>query len=158
MPATKARRLEGNGRTVARRSLITAELAWAASLIAATYAAAHAPSGTFAHGAAAFEYAAASLLCHQRPERSFFLWGVQLPVCARCAGIYAGAACAAVAGAGRRLARPAAVLAAAAAPGALSLVYEWTTGIMPSNAIRAITGAIAGYAVMAVLAGELRGE
>lgn len=33
-------------------------------------------------------YAFGSLICHQRPERSF-VWGVhQLPVCARCTGIY----------------------------------------------------------------------
>src|SRR3954470_13491308 len=34
-------------------------------------------------------------MCHQRPERSFFLRGHQLPVCARCTGLYAGAALAA---------------------------------------------------------------
>ena len=27
-------------------------------------------------------------LCHQMPERSFFIRGVQLPVCARCTGVY----------------------------------------------------------------------
>src|SRR4051812_38932852 len=37
-------------------------------------------------------FSSAGLLCHQRPERSFSLWGTQFPVCARCAGIYAGAA------------------------------------------------------------------
>ena len=30
--------------------------------------------------------------CHQIPERSFYLWGFPLAVCARCAGLYAGAA------------------------------------------------------------------
>ena len=33
-------------------------------------------------------YQAGSLVCHQRPERSFHLAGVQLPVCARCFGLY----------------------------------------------------------------------
>lgn len=28
--------------------------------------------------------------CHQRPDRSFFIRGFQLPVCARCTGILAG--------------------------------------------------------------------
>jgi uncharacterized membrane protein len=41
---------------------------------------------------AAAMYAAGSVVCHQIPERSFHLAGFQLPVCARCIGIYAGAA------------------------------------------------------------------
>ena len=32
------------------------------------------------------------LVCHQRPERSFFLFGGSVAVCARCLGIYLGAA------------------------------------------------------------------
>ena len=36
--------------------------------------------------------AAGSLICHQRPERSFFLDGHQFPVCARCTGLYLSAA------------------------------------------------------------------
>jgi len=37
-------------------------------------------------------YATGGLICHQRPERSFFLDGHQLPVCARCTGVYLSAA------------------------------------------------------------------
>jgi uncharacterized membrane protein len=37
-----------------------------------------------------FLYACFSPLCHQRPERSFFLFGYPLAVCARCTGIYLG--------------------------------------------------------------------
>jgi hypothetical protein len=33
-------------------------------------------------------YSAAGLVCHQRPDRSFFTHGVQWPVCGRCAGLY----------------------------------------------------------------------
>ena len=33
-----------------------------------------------------------ALICHQRPERSFVVNGRQVPVCARCTGLYAGAA------------------------------------------------------------------
>jgi uncharacterized membrane protein len=40
----------------------------------------------------AFVYAAGSVICHQLPERSFFLDGRQLPVCARCTGLYLSAA------------------------------------------------------------------
>jgi len=39
----------------------------------------------------ALVYAAGSMVCHQRPERSFHRHGVQYPVCARCLGLYAGA-------------------------------------------------------------------
>lgn len=28
--------------------------------------------------------------CHQRPDRSFFINGYQLPVCARCSGVFLG--------------------------------------------------------------------
>ena len=33
-------------------------------------------------------FTAGGLICHQRPERSFFLDGHQFPVCARCTGLY----------------------------------------------------------------------
>jgi uncharacterized membrane protein len=33
-------------------------------------------------------FAVGSVICHQRPDRSFFLDGQQLPVCARCTGLY----------------------------------------------------------------------
>jgi uncharacterized membrane protein len=41
-------------------------------------------------GAAPFFYALFSPICHQIPERSFFLRGFPLAVCGRCLGIYAG--------------------------------------------------------------------
>jgi uncharacterized membrane protein len=37
-----------------------------------------------------FLYAAGSLICHQLPDRSFFIDGRQLPICARCTGLYLG--------------------------------------------------------------------
>jgi len=33
-----------------------------------------------------------ALVCHQRPERSFWMFGAPVAVCARCLGIYLGAA------------------------------------------------------------------
>jgi uncharacterized membrane protein len=36
----------------------------------------------------AFVFAVGSVICHQLPDRSFFLDGQQLPVCARCTGLY----------------------------------------------------------------------
>jgi uncharacterized membrane protein len=37
-------------------------------------------------------YAVGALICHQQPERSFHVGTSQLPVCARCLGLYGGAA------------------------------------------------------------------
>ena len=31
--------------------------------------------------------------CHQKPERSFFLYGYQFPLCARCTGVLIGYVC-----------------------------------------------------------------
>jgi uncharacterized membrane protein len=31
-----------------------------------------------------------SFICHQKAERSYFIWGYQMPVCVRCTGIYLG--------------------------------------------------------------------
>src|SRR5689334_6735509 len=43
------------------------------------------------HLIAAMIFSVGGLICHQRPERSFF-WGThQFPVCARCTGIYLSA-------------------------------------------------------------------
>ncbi len=33
-----------------------------------------------------------NLICHRKPERSFFIKGHQFPVCARCTGFYTGLA------------------------------------------------------------------
>ncbi|AAB99504.1 TPA: DUF2085 domain-containing protein [Methanocaldococcus jannaschii] len=35
-------------------------------------------------------YAVYSLICHQMPQRSFFIFGHKMAVCARCFGIYTG--------------------------------------------------------------------
>ena len=42
--------------------------------------------------AASAVYVAGAVVCHQKAERSFSLAGQPLPVCARCTGIYVGAA------------------------------------------------------------------
>jgi uncharacterized membrane protein len=44
-----------------------------------------APAATFPFG---------QFICHQKPERSFFINGLQMAVCARCTGLYIGAAAA----------------------------------------------------------------
>jgi hypothetical protein len=109
-------------------------------------------------------YAAGRIVCHQRLDRSFHLWSAQMPVCARCTGIYAGAAIAAATLLIRTRARagfmspilPDAdtvrrILAAAALPTLATLILEWTTWMMPSNTVRALAGIPLGAAVAWVI-------
>jgi uncharacterized membrane protein len=118
-------------------------------------------------------YQLGSLLCHQQPERSFSLSSVPLPVCARCTGIYTGAAAVAGiallsggVGSGRRTGSAAKgtgvgaadpvrtariALAAAVVPAGSTLLYEWFTGRVPSNEIRAASGLLIGAVVAWVL-------
>lgn len=122
---------------------------------------------------AALVYAFAAGVCHQRPERSFHLAGMPLPVCARCAGLYASGAAAAVgamltrlrraapaghaaravAGSETRTARVA--FAAAAAPTAITLAAEWLGLASPSNLVRAVAslplGGAAGWLFVRML-------
>jgi uncharacterized membrane protein len=102
-------------------------------------------------------YAVGGVICHQRPDRSFHFGATPLPVCARCAGIYAGAAVIALltlVGYRTRAWSPTKArlwLAAAAAPAVLSLLYEWGTAEIPSNNVRAATGLLIGFAVAAIV-------
>ena len=139
-----------------RRALAAADVLWTASLVVAAYAASHAGAGAAARLIATVDYAVGSIVCHQRPERSFHLWGAQLPVCARCTGIYAGAIAGALLPLRGRIGRAGWFLALAASPALASLAYEWIAGSTPSNMVRAATGVLLGAAVMIVLRGELR--
>jgi uncharacterized membrane protein len=112
-------------------------------------------------------YATGSLICHQLPDRSFHLHGVQLPVCARCVGVYGGAAVGSVAGAtaaGRRWlvwCQPATrsinwiATALAAIPTLVTFALEWGFGWPISNAVRAIAALPLGFAVAFVVVGAL---
>lgn len=73
-------------------TVAAAIVVWAALLATAPWLASHAPPGSLAFRAATTVYRAGGVVCHQRPERSFHAWGIALPVCARCAGLYASAA------------------------------------------------------------------
>ena len=140
-----------------RRALVGGSVGWALALPSATYVASlsHPTVGAYLLGLGV--YFVGSVACHQLDARSFHLWEHQMPVCARCTGIYVGAALAAVAASVAQAFRPVAqvfrpattrtVLALAALPAVATLVFEWTTGVTPSNAARAATGILLGAAV-----------
>lgn len=136
-------------------------MAWAASLPLATAAVSGAQATPGPYLFAMAIYLIGGAICHQRDERSFHLWARQLPVCARCTGIYVGAALAAIALSVPALRRHGprhhrrAVLIWAALPAAASLVYEWTTGITPGNGLRAATGVLLGAAVASLVIYEV---
>jgi uncharacterized membrane protein len=116
-------------------------------------------------------FLAGSLICHQRPERSFFWAGHQFPVCARCTGLYLSALTGllgwlAIKSATRWRRRPIdprtarTLFVAAAVPTAISLA-SGALGVWDgSNITRALTalplGAAAGVIVAAVATKDLR--
>jgi Predicted membrane protein (DUF2085) len=132
---------------------------WLLALVAAPYAAARARPGGPAYLAATAVYLAGSVICHQQAHRSFHLAGVQLPVCARCFGIYCAAPFGALlgwwlAGDRRRAWRLApgdprwrVVLVAAAMPTAGTVIAEWASGTMVPGPVRFAAGVPIGFAV-----------
>jgi uncharacterized membrane protein len=113
----------------------------------------------------ALVYFAGSLVCHQLPERSFHLSGIQFPVCARCTGLYLGAAVGMVAllaasSTALSYSRARVLLLAAALPTVLTAATAWLGWWDPGNAIRAVLalplGVAVGAIVTAVLARRLR--
>lgn len=143
---------------LARTAFTTAVVAWSAALPAATFASSQAAPAATTYLAALAVYLIGAYICHQLPERSFFLWGRQMPVCARCTGIYCGAALTALAlAASRSVRRPGRLaLLAAAVPAAATLVFEWTTGVTPSNMLRAASGVLLGAAIAWLVVYELK--
>jgi len=149
---------------ILRRAFIAGAVLWAAMLPAAAFAASRPAPASAWYGFAFVVYGAGSVLCHQLAARSFHLWATQLPVCARCTGIYAGGAIAAVVSLVRlkpdatyvgadRTRRARLLLATAFLPTAATLAFEWTTGQAPSNAVRALSGLPLGAAAVWIMAG-----
>ena len=117
-------------------------------------------------------YAMGHLVCHQRPDRSFFTCGQQWPVCGRCAGLYMGFACGGLVGLatiGGGLARRDAsdvsrrwrlALVVAALPTAVLWLLEFGVGLNPGSLIRwvgALPLGLGGAAwLWAVQRGDLR--
>jgi hypothetical protein len=146
-----------------KRAFQVLAIGWAVAVPVAVFAASRhvSPASSAGYVFALVVYGIGRLICHQRPERSFYLFGAPLAVCARCAGIYAGAALMAIVegvrahpvvqrsinsggtagGAARR------ILLIAFAPTAATLLYEWTTRQMPGHWTRAASGAVLGAAI-----------
>jgi len=118
--------------------LTAAALFWVAAIVAAPTILAR---GSFP--LVLVVYQAGSLVCHQLPDRSFHLAGIQMPVCARCTGLYlSGALGASLAwiGSGMTLRRVPWWLAIVAAPTAVSVALEWMGLVHPSGTWRALLG------------------
>ena len=157
LPFDAARRPAGATRVLCQRAFLAASVMWAAALPLAPLAASRPARGdvlfAFAYGA----YTLGSLICHQIAIRSFHLGSLPLPVCARCTGIYLGAAAMSVAGVwlrplargteDARMRRLRRVLLLALLPTAATVAYEWTTGVTPPNMLRFAAGAPIGAAV-----------
>ncbi len=79
-----------------RAAFIAASIIWMILLIAAPFVASRAHASTLGTLFVVSVYGVGSLVCHQLAERSYHLWTAQMPVCARCTGIYFGAAGAAI--------------------------------------------------------------
>jgi uncharacterized membrane protein len=160
-------------RRLAAVSIVVASLTWLVVLWAATTVSPG--SGKAAATASAAVYVMGSFLCHQRPERSFHLNGVQLPVCARCLGLYAGGFAGAAAWSIVMLLRKTSrapldwttsthvvrsTLAVAAAPTLVSAALGLSGLADGTNALRAMLalplGMAIGATVTAVTAGHLR--
>jgi uncharacterized membrane protein len=119
----------------------------------------------------AFAYAVGSVICHQLPERSFFIDGRQLPVCARCTGLYVSGVAGFLCWLAVKSARgwrgitvpprtALAIVAGAAIPTAISYVAGVTGLWDGSNLTRALLavplGVAAGAVVAAVATKDLR--
>jgi uncharacterized membrane protein len=152
--------------TLFRRAFLLAAIGWAFVIPLAPFAASQPPPARAWYALAFLIYSVGSVVCHQLPARSFELWSTQMPVCARCTGIYLGAAVIAIASLFRwkpdwsapaldpRQSRYA--LALAALPAAATLAFEWITGNVPSNLIRALSGLPLGAVVVVVILSVIR--
>jgi uncharacterized membrane protein len=104
-------------------------------------------------------YSAGAEVCHQRPERSFHAGGVQLPVCARCTGLYVAAAAggplALLLAGGMSGSRARTMATLAALPTLVTWSAEMAGVAHPSNMVRAVAalplGFVAAWLVVSTL-------
>lgn len=158
-----------NQRACAAVGLTSLAVAWAGWLVATPSVAAASPSGATLVAVAA-TYRAGSLICHQHADRSFHVGDVQTPVCARCFGLYGGAAIGAIIGLGwmRRRWRRAGgslvletnlrmVLLGAAVPTVALWALEHIVGVDISNGVRCAGAVPLGAAVAGVVVAWVAG-
>ena len=145
---------------------------WPVALLAAPVLAARNAPGAPVVFASTLAYVVGGVVCHQLPDRSFSLAGVQLPVCARCTALYVAAPFGLLAGllVGARR-RPGATrpgpgwwprmqlaLFIAAVPTVMTVGVELTGLAHPSDMLRAVASAPLGVAVAGLVGLVLRGE
>ena len=160
-------------RRVLRWVLALAAIGWALALVGAPYGATHATHREPGFVASAAVYGFSSIICHQRRDRTFLAWGAQLPVCARCTGLYGGAAAGALLAAlladhrrwGRLRTQSIESLRAwriglvlAAVPTVVTILLEQTWIAHVSNWARALTSAPLGAVVAWIVTSSLRGR
>ncbi len=150
------------GSRALQSGLAIAAATWAIAIVGAPEGISQGQATGVAAACSAVVYAIGSVICHQRPERSFHVWGEQMPVCARCAGLYLGAAIVALhvlmtlpkGIGGWDAARARRLLVVAAIPTAVTLFVEWATGTVPPNWARAVSALPLGAIVARLLLGE----
>jgi uncharacterized membrane protein len=132
-----------------RSKFVTAVGIWCLLIVLAPLLMERAPMVSF------FLYLLFSPICHQLPERSFFILGHQFAVCARCTGIYFGAFLGSFLA--QRKSPPAIFLFLALVPmavdGGSQLLWRES-----NNVLRFVTGAIAGFATIFYVYAGLMGK
>ncbi len=88
------------------------------------------------------------LFCHQLPDRSILLYGVQLPLCIRCTAITLGAAVAALYIVARRPLPDLKLCLLFAVPLGVDVALQGLRVIEGSNSVRAVTGLAFGFFVL----------
>lgn len=94
--------------------------------------------------------------CHQRPDRSFYIKGYQMPICARCSGVFLGylfaIPCCCLKG--WRFWKQIALL------GCESMLIDWTIQAgkikESTNKRRLITGLLGGFGIMVFFIGGIQ--
>jgi uncharacterized membrane protein len=140
------------------RALVAAAVLWVAAILLAPLAIASG-RGALSLGAAGV-YAAGARVCHQRPDRCFSIHGRPMPVCARCTGLYSGAALAGplalFLAAGLSSGRARLTVTLAALPTLISWGLEFAGLAHPSNSVRAIAALPLGFVAAWLVISTLR--